>query len=125
MGGAGGGGGAPPMSNCPPDEDFDGISDTIEGRADNVDTDKDGTPDYIDLDSDDDSIPDSLEGQTKFVGCATPQNSDNDLIPDFRDTDSDDNGLPDRFEVYPDGTAYDPQKPAPNPADTDGDAIPD
>lgn len=125
MGGAGGGGGAPPMSNCPPDEDFDGISDTIEGRADNVDTDKDGTPDYIDLDSDDDSIPDSLEGQTKFVGCATPQNSDNDLIPDFRDTDSDDNGLPDRLEVYPDGTAYDPQKPAPNPADTDGDAIPD
>lgn len=124
-GGMGGAGGGPPMSNCPPDEDLDGISDTVEGRAANTDTDKDGTPDYLDLDSDDDSIPDSLEGQTKFVGCASPQNSDNDLIPDFRDTDSDDNGLPDRLEVYPDGTPYDPQKAAPNPADTDGDAIPD
>ncbi|HRI65492.1 MAG TPA: hypothetical protein PK156_14690 [Polyangium sp.] len=124
-GSAGGAGGGPPTSNCPPDADFDGISDTVEGRDTNVDTDGDGTPDYLDADSDDDSIPDSLEGQTKFVGCATPQNSDTDAIPDFRDTDSDDNGLPDRAEVYPDGTAYDPQHAAPNPADTDGDAIPD
>lgn len=123
--GGGGAGGSPPVSNCPPDEDFDGISDLVEGRATNVDTDNDGTPDYLDLDSDNDSIPDSLEGQTKFVGCATPQNSDNDSIPDFRDTDSDNNGLPDLKEVYPDGTPYDPSKPAPNPADTDGDAIPD
>lgn len=127
MGGMGGGGagGSPPMSNCPPDEDFDGISDVVEGRATNVDTDGDNIPDYLDPDSDNDSIPDSLEGQTQFVGCASPQNSDNDSIPDFRDTDSDNNGLPDLKEVYPGGTPYDPQKPAPNPADTDGDAIPD
>jgi len=123
--GGGGAGGGPPVSNCPPDEDFDGISDTVEGRATNVDTDGDNIPDYLDPDSDNDSIPDSLEGQTKFVGCATPQNSDNDPLPDFRDTDSDNNGLPDLKEVYPDGQPYDPQKPAPNPADTDGDAIPD
>lgn len=124
-GGSAGAGGGPPMSNCPPDEDFDGISDTVEGKETNVDTDGDNTPDFLDTDSDNDSIPDSLEGQTASVGCATPQNSDTDALPDFRDTDSDDNGLPDLLEVYPDGTPYDAQKPAPNPADTDGDAIPD
>lgn len=124
-GGMGGAGGGPPTSNCPPDEDLDGISDMVEGKATNVDTDGDKTPDYLDTDSDNDSIPDLQEGQTKFVGCASPQNSDNDSIPDFRDTDSDNNGLPDLLEVYPDGKPYDPMLPAPNPADTDGDAIPD
>ncbi|HVK69782.1 MAG TPA: hypothetical protein VM694_35230 [Polyangium sp.] len=113
------------MSPCPPDADFDGISDDVEGKAQGVDTDGDGTPDYLDLDSDNDSLPDAFEGQTAAVGCAHPQNSDGTGLPDFRDTDSDDNGLPDALEVYPDQTPYDPQKPGPNPADTDGDGVPD
>ena len=123
-GGAGGAGGSP-VSNCPPDEDLDGISDDVEGKAQGTDTDGDGTADYLDTDSDGDSLPDALEGQTASVGCANPQNSDGAAPADFRDTDSDDNGLPDALELYPDQTPYDPQKPAPNPADTDGDNVPD
>jgi hypothetical protein len=123
-GGAGGEGGGV-MTLCPPDADGDNLSDELEGEAQSVDTDGDGTPDALDLDSDDDSIPDAIEGQTSALGCATTQNSDGLDAPDFRDTDSDDNGLPDRDEVYPDGSAYDPQHAAPNPADTDGDEIPD
>lgn len=90
-----------------------------------ADTDGDGTQDFLDTDSDGDSLPDQLEGQTKFVGCNSPQNTDGADQPDFRDTDSDNNGLPDAAEVYPSGAPYDAQKPAPNPADTDGDGVPD
>jgi hypothetical protein len=123
--GSGGEGGGGQVSACPPDADFDDIADDVEGKAQGVDTDGDGTPDYLDTDSDDDSLPDALEGQTVSVGCATPQNSDFAGPPDFRDTDSDDNGLPDALEVYPDKSPYDPQKPGPNPADTDSDGVPD
>ncbi|MBI5537557.1 MAG: hypothetical protein HY898_32845 [Deltaproteobacteria bacterium] len=107
---------------CYPDSDNDGIPDSVEGAAEGVDTDGDGTPDYQDLDSDADTIPDAVEGDTKNAGCQTPQDSDGDKTPDFRDTDSDDNGLLDRDEVQPEGTAYDPQKGV---ADTDGDKYPD
>ena len=43
------------------DLDGDGISDAAEGRSEGVDTDKDGIPDYRDLDSDGDGIPNSAE----------------------------------------------------------------
>lgn len=121
-GGEGGQGG---VSACPPDADGDDIPDGVEGKDADVDTDGDGTADYLDDDSDGDSIPDAYEGQTQSVGCNAPLDSDDDGTPDFRDTDSDENGLPDALEVYPDGTAYDPARPAPNPADTDADGIPD
>jgi hypothetical protein len=123
--GQGGAGGAPPMSICPPDADGDTLSDEIEGRALGIDTDKDGTPDYLDLDSDNDTLPDELEGQTASNGCQSPQDSDGDGTPDFQDTDSDNNGLLDRDEIYPDGSAYDAKKAKPNPADTNGDGVPD
>ena len=122
---AGGEGGQGGVSACPPDADGDDLPAAVEGKDANVDTDGDGAADYLDDDSDGDSIPDAYEGQTKSVGCNAPLDSDSDGKPDFRDTDSDDNGLPDALEVYPDGTAYDPARPAPNPADTDGDGIPD
>ncbi len=126
-----------------PDADGDGISDADEGRADNVDTDMDGTPDYLDLDSDGDGIPDSVEGGTMYSG-QPPVDTDGDGIPDFRDLDSDGNGIPDAIEgdvdTDMDGTGDyadtdndgdlisdvdeiggDPS----NPVDTDGDGIPD
>ncbi len=124
-GGAGGQGGAPLPTICPPDADGDSLSDEVEGRAQSVDSDGDGTADYLDLDSDDDTLPDDLEGQTASNGCGAPQDSDGDGKPDFRDADADGNGLADRDEIYPDGAAYDAKRPQPNPADTDGDKVPD
>ena len=102
-GGDGGGGGT-----CA-DDDGDGISDSYEGRAEAVDTDADGTPDYSDGDSDGDGIPDSVEARLR-APCEAPADSDSDGTPDFRDTDSDGNGILDALE--PDG-------------DLDGDTIPD
>jgi hypothetical protein len=116
--GAAGSGG----KSCPPDEDGDLVSDDVEGKAEGLDTDKDGTPDHLDLDSDDDSIPDLYEGQIESNGCKVPQETDGDGIPDFQDTDSDDNGLPDAKEVHPDGSPYTKENP---PSDTDGDKYPD
>lgn len=76
------------------DTDGDGISDALEGRADAVDTDRDGQPDFEDTDSDNDGLSDKLEG-APFPGEAKPRDSDGDGVPDYRDEDSDNNGLPD------------------------------
>ncbi|MDC0679931.1 VWA domain-containing protein [Sorangium atrum] len=76
------------------DTDGDGISDAVEGRADAVDTDRDGQPDFEDTDSDNDGLSDKLEG-APFPGEAKPRDSDGDGVPDVRDEDSDNNGLPD------------------------------
>jgi len=95
-----------------PDADGDRISDSWEGRDDPggaVDTDGDGTPDYLDDDSDGDGIPDSVEGNTTRSGDE-PADSDGDGIYDFRDDDSDGNGIPDVTE---------------GGVDTDGDGDPD
>ena len=77
-----------------PDEDGDGIADVHEGRSENIDTDSDGVPDYLDDDSDGDGIPDYREGGDNLSGTP-PFDSDSDGIPDFRDTDSDNNGRDD------------------------------
>ena len=99
-----------------PDEDNDGISDEDEGRASGRDSDKDGTPDYLDDDSDGDTIPDSVEGANDGCSRNKPVDSDSDGSPDFIDTDSDENGILDKDEVGPDPK---------NPVDTDGDTVPD
>lgn len=94
------------------DEDGDGIDDRAEGRdapGGPVDTDGDGTPDYLDDDSDGDSIPDSTE---RGPG-AEPRDTDRDGTPDFRDEDSDGDGIADAIEG------------GPTPPDTDGDLTPD
>ena len=114
-----------PLTVCQPDEDGDNIPDDVEGRAEGRDTDKDGTPDYLDTDSDDDTIPDAFEGNTADVGCQTPLDSNGDGEPDYVDEDSDGNGIKDRDEIYPDGSAFDPMHADPNPADTDGNGKPD
>ncbi|GEM_PF-330707 len=81
-----------------PDEDGDGISDEIEGKAEYRDTDHDGIPDYQDPDSDGDTIPDSIEGGTNGCSSAQPIDSDMDGKPDYIDLDSDNNGIPDSVE---------------------------
>jgi hypothetical protein len=72
---------------CPPgssDCDGDGIPNDVEGGA--TDTDGDGIPDRADHDSDNDEIPDAIEGT---------EDIDGDGIPGFRDPDSDGDGIPD------------------------------
>ena len=61
------------------DADSDGVDDAIEA-AGAVDTDGDGTPDYLDLDSDDDGIPDTAEGN-----ATGGPDTDGDGIPDYLD----------------------------------------
>jgi len=91
-------------SACNLDLDGDGI---IEGAGD---TDGDGIPDFLDLDSDNDGISDSIEGHdADGDGVA-------DVVPTGTDTDGD--GLDDAFDPDNGGT------PAPV-QDTDGDGVPD
>jgi gliding motility-associated-like protein len=54
-----------------------------------TDTDKDGKPDYLDLDSDNDNISDTIEGT---------KDADNDRRVNFRDADSDGDGIGDIVE---------------------------
>jgi len=91
---AGGGGGGGKSDD---DADGDGIADKDEGRAERVDSDGDGTPDYLDDDSDGDGVLDAHEAGDADL-ATTPPDSDADGRPDFRDTDSDDNGREDGLD---------------------------
>jgi hypothetical protein len=71
------------------------------------DDDGDGVPNWWDDDSDGDGIPDEVEGA---------EDTDGDGIPDFLDGDADGDGIPDEDEA-----GSDPD----DPVDTDGDGIPD
>ena len=99
---------APSTSWNTADCDGDGIPNAVDGL---VDTDNDGTPDFRDLDSDNDGLTDAQE---KGTG-STPVDTDGDGTPDFRDLDSDNDGLTDAQEK---GTGS-------TPVDTDGDGTPD
>jgi MYXO-CTERM domain-containing protein len=81
------------------DLDGDSIPDTSEGIGCRVlesrDTDDDGVPDYVDLDSDGDTVPDRNEAGADPV---RPVDTDRDGEPDFIDTDSDNDCIPDRME---------------------------
>ncbi len=126
-----------------PDADGDGISDADEGVASRVDSDGDGTPDYLDLDSDNDTLTDAVEAGDAELATA-PVDADGDKVANFRDLDSDDNGRDDEIEgiedrdgdglgdfVDPDNDGdgiYDPEEIGPNPSvavDTDNDGTPD
>jgi CSLREA domain-containing protein len=95
------------------DADRDTIPDVVEGGSD-VDSDGDGTPDYLDTDSDGDGIPDAVEGTGDVDG---------DGLPNYLDADSDGDGIPDAVE----GTGDVDNDGTPNylDADSDGDGIPD
>ncbi len=89
-------------------------------NEDPVNTDNNGNPNYIDIDSDDDGIPDNLEGQptgnyTSPSGVDAdgngrddaydtnpikPEDTDGDNTPDYTDLDSDGDGIPDTLEAW-------------------------
>ncbi|MBW2263743.1 MAG: hypothetical protein JRG91_17415 [Deltaproteobacteria bacterium] len=79
------------------DSDGDTIADLVEGVGTGRDTDGDTVEDYLDLDSDGDGAPDSLEAGDSDV-ATTPHDSDWDGIYDYMDLDSDSDGLPDEDE---------------------------
>ena len=123
-----------------PDDDNDGIPDSVEGDGD---SDGDGLVDCLDLDSDGDGIPDLVEaggtdadgdgvvdgftdgnsdGQDDTIaGSPLPvPNTDGTGAPDYKDIDSDDDGLVDNVESQPSGTYT-----APTGTDSDGDGLDD
>lgn len=68
--------------NALADSDADGLIDLAENVPAGVDTDLDGTPDYLDTDSDNDSISDAVE---LGLYWDDPIDSNSDGTPDFRD----------------------------------------
>ena len=102
------------------DSDADGIPDSTEAGgspAAPVDTDGDGTPDFQDLDSDNDGTPD---GGTAPV---TGPDTDGDGIPNQVDLDDDNDGIPDTLEgaLDADGDGFQDA----GALDKDGDGTPD
>jgi len=80
------------------DSDGNGRDDKLDGEDD---ADRDGFPDFADLDDDDDAIFDADELGPE---PAQPLDTDGDGAPDFRDTDSDDDTILDAWET---GADYD------------------
>ncbi|WP_282054302.1 gliding motility-associated C-terminal domain-containing protein [Maribacter luteus] len=98
------------------DVDNNGQADGSEGTTPR-NTDGTGNADYLDIDTDDDGIPDNVEAQpttgyiapadafdangldTNYPNGLRPEDTDTDLIPDYLDLDSDDDGLTDVLEA--------------------------
>lgn len=83
------------------DSDQDGVVDEFEGKSaaqpeQSRDTDGDGLPDYLDLDSDDDGFSD--EEEAGAMPCYGPRDTDGDSVPDLADLDSDGDGISDSEE---------------------------
>ncbi len=70
------------------------------------DTDGDGVKDSLDTDSDGDGIPDSVEAGPD---PQNPVDTDGDGTPDYKDTDSDNDGVPDEFESRGGGCSISPE----------------
>lgn len=95
--------GADPLEYLYRDTDADGITDLDEGE---LDSDADGTPDYLDTDSDNDGIPDATEGD----GNSDEYSNNPDTLPDYLDDDADGDTISDIIE---------------GAVDSDGDRLPD
>jgi hypothetical protein len=108
------------------DSDHDTISDLDEGgfEVPPRDTDHDGVPDYLDLDSDNDCVPDAREAGDSDV-LTPPVDTDGDGVADFRDRDSDNDGLPDHLEDTNCNGALDACESDRLVGDTDGDGMGD
>jgi len=104
----------PDAGGCTEDEDGDGIIDGIEGRGDE---DLDDVPNYQDLDSDDDGVPDADEIGEGHDGCTSVADCDGDGYSNYIDDDSDNDGLRDGEEAE---AGTDPCR-----IDTDGDGVTD
>ncbi|MBL8602166.1 MAG: hypothetical protein JNK72_09585 [Myxococcales bacterium] len=108
------------------DADQDGHTDTVEGDC-TADTDRDGTPDYLDSDSDNDCLSDRSESNANRViasrdpnaNCTNPTRPvcDTERGECIADVDTDGDGLTDLVEGR---IGTDPRNP-----DTDGDSIND
>jgi uncharacterized protein (TIGR03382 family) len=109
-----------------------GVADVVESSPDSgvvalpLDTDEDGVPDFLDVDSDSDGSDDRDEAGDDRPSTA-PLDTDADGAPDFRDLDDDNDGLetpdertPDREDIDTDGDGI----PNHREADDDGDGIP-
>ena len=83
----------------------------IDYKGSDLDTDGDGLLNEVDLDSDDDSIPDNIEAQST-IGYISPSGSNAGI------TDANNNGLDDNYESSQGGTDL-------THPDTDSDGIPD
>ncbi len=102
--------------------DLDNDNDGIPDAVEgvNVDTDGDGTFDYLDVDSDDDSIPDFAEAGPD---ANNPQDTDGDTTPDYLDTDSNNDGVPDIAGDASDSDADGIADSIEGSIDSDGDGI--
>ena len=117
-----------------PDTDGDGVPDYLDTDSDNdtisdkdeglIDTDGDLVPNYRDLDSDGDCVPDSAEAGDANL-ATPPVDSDLDGAPDFEDRDSDNDGLTDDKEDKNCNGAVDVCETDRLKADTDGDMVND
>jgi outer membrane protein OmpA-like peptidoglycan-associated protein len=109
-----------------------GVADSVESAPDSgrvevsADTDGDGKPDFLDLDSDDDGVSDADEaGDTR--PNTPPQDSDSDGAPDYRDLDDDGDGIDTVDERSKDGKDIDSDEdgtPDYLDVDDDDDGIP-
>ncbi len=104
------------------DSNQDGMDDSLSASSELVDTDGDGTPNFMDADSDNDGIYDIVEAggtdanldgmvdglidsnqdgfdDTLFATSLVDTDSDDDSIPDRIDFDSDNDSIPDAIEV--------------------------
>lgn len=106
------------------DSDGDGIADFIEAGnqpTNPVDTDGDGTPDFLDLDSNNDGTPDSVFADDDSDQDGIPNalegsgDTDGDGVLNSADIDSDNDAIPDAVEFGSGNSAV----------DTDGDGVPD
>jgi len=112
-----------------PDDDADGdtISNGDEDFSEDLNTDGDEWPDWLDRDTDGDGIADVLEAGDDDLSTP-PVDTDEDGTPDFRDTDSDGDGVEDSEGVAEDGTLLDEDGDGTADVvdtDDDGDGIPD
>ena len=83
------------------DHDADGVASAAEGMAEELDTDADGIPDYLDIDDDADNVltKDENKVQAENLVGGLPD-SDNDGIPNFLDPDDDDDEVITRYEDW-------------------------
>ena len=115
--------------NADPDDDNDGILDTIDNclytpNADQLDTDADGTGNACDSDDDNDGFSDADEitcGTDPLLASSKPLDTDNDGIANCIDTDDDNDGFSDQDEIACGSDSLDATS---TPLDTDSDFIP-
>jgi hypothetical protein len=88
---------AAPMCDPAADDDNDCIPNGVEGcqQVPPADHDDDGSPDYLDGDSDGDEL---LDKDEVGASCEEPRDNDGDGAPDFQDPDSDNDGVGDQYE---------------------------